>query len=176
MFSYHSKLESEHAYSSRWYQWPIMTRPIWYYSGQTAEGLYEGISAFGNPLVWWVGIPAFMYMIYRAIAYSDRNARFMTIGYLAQYLPWFFISRTTYIYHYFPSVPFVVLMIGYCISKIVKENKTLRVAAFVYVAAAIGLFVLFYPVLSGQPVSAEFVNTYLRWFDSWQLISAPFAS
>ena len=171
MFGYHSQLVSEHSFSSKWYQWPIMTRPIWYYSGRVSDILYEGISAFGNPLVWWVGIPAFMYIIYLAIANDDRNARFMALGYLAQYLPWVFISRTTYIYHYFPSVPFVVMMIGYSISRLVKENKRLRVAAFVYVAAAIGLFVLFYPVLSGHAVDKNFVYTWLRWFSSWQLIS-----
>ncbi len=171
MFSYHSDLVSEHSFSSKWYQWPIMTRPIWYYSGKVSDTLYEGISAFGNPLVWWVGIPAFMYMIYLAIAYNDRKARFLIIGYLAQYLPWVFISRTTYIYHYFPSIPFVVLMIGYSLSKLAKDSKKRQVAVFVYVAATIGLFVLFYPVLSGHAVDKNFVYTWLRWFSSWQLIS-----
>lgn len=171
MFNYHSQLVSEHLFSSKWYQWPIMSRPIWYYSGKVSDTVYEGISAFGNPLVWWVGIPAFMYMVYLAIANKDRTARFLTIGYLAQYLPWVFITRTTFIYHYFPSVPFVVLMIGYSMSCIVKENKKLRIAAFVYVAAAIGLFVLFYPVLSGHGIDKNFVYTWLRWFSSWQLIS-----
>lgn len=171
MFNYHSQLVSEHSFSSKWYQWPIMSRPIWYYSGKVSDTVYEGISAFGNPLVWWVGIPAFMYMVYLAIANKDRTARFLTIGYLAQYLPWVFITRTTFIYHYFPSVPFVVLMIGYSMSRIVKENKKLRIAAFVYVAAAIGLFVLFYPVLSGHGIDKNFVYTWLRWFSSWQLIS-----
>lgn len=60
MFNYHSALKDSHPYSSRWYQWPIMYRPMWYYSGVTANDLREGISAFGNPLVWWAGIPAFI--------------------------------------------------------------------------------------------------------------------
>ena len=33
MFNYHSGLEATHPYSSSWYQWPTMVRPIWYYSG-----------------------------------------------------------------------------------------------------------------------------------------------
>ena len=63
MFDYHSALKADHPYSSKWYEWPIMTRPIWYYSG-TIGNLREGISAFGNPLVWWAGIPAAFYMLY----------------------------------------------------------------------------------------------------------------
>ena len=38
-----------------------------------------------------------------------------------------------------------------------------------YAAAVIVLFAVFYPVLSGQPVDAEFVLRYLRWFPSWVL-------
>lgn len=173
MFNYHSNLVSEHPYSSRWYQWPIMTRPIWYYSGHVSETVSEGISAFGNPLVWWAGIPAFVFIIYLAIAKKDKNARFLIIAYMAQYLPWFFISRTTYIYHYFPSVPFVTLMIGYVFYWFVRKKpaKWKTAAVWVYVAAAVGLFILFYPVLSGHAVEKEFVSNYLRWFDTWVLVS-----
>ena len=31
------------------------------------------------------------------------------------------------------------------------------------------LFLLFYPVLSGQPVEASFVSDYLRWLPGWVL-------
>lgn len=52
-----------------------MTRPIWYYSG-TIGNLREGISAFGNPLVWWAGIPAAFYMLYLLWKEKDRKAGF----------------------------------------------------------------------------------------------------
>ncbi len=180
MFSYHSQLESTHPYSSPWYDWPIVRRPIWYYSRvvtQTTQGgLREGISAFGNPAVWWAGIPAFLYTLYRAAAKKDRTAGFLTVGYLAQYLPWMFVTRTTFIYHYFPSVAFVVLMILYGILR--GRGKapwgSFRAAAILYAAAlytlaVFALFLLFYPVLSGQPVEASFVAKYLRWFPTWVL-------
>ena len=41
----------------------------------------------------------------------------------------------------------------------------------VYAVLAFGLFLLFYPVLSGQPVDVDFVVKYLRWRDTWVLIS-----
>ena len=96
------------------------------------------------------------------------------MGYLAQYLPWFFVTRITFIYHYFPSVVFVVLMIMYSLlqwkSRMEKHNRRAFPALLlVYGAAAVGLFLLFYPVLSGQPVEAAFVDKYLRWFPDWVL-------
>lgn len=181
MFNYHSMLNSTHPYSSSWYQWPIMQRPIWYYSrivtgSSGTGGLREGISAFGNPLVWWVGIPAALYALYCVIhspaaQKKSSTAAFLLTGYLAQYLPWFFVTRVTFIYHYFPSVVFVVLMIVFCLAQLQQRMKPKSFTAllFLYGAAAFGLFLLFYPVLSGQPVDAAFVNRFLRWFNSWVL-------
>lgn len=175
MFDYHSNLESTHAYSSVWYEWPVMKRPIWYYSRVVTEtvtgGLREGISAFGNPAVWWPGILAALYMIYLWAAKKDRTAAFLTVGYLAQYLPWSFVTRTTYIYHYFPSVPFVVLMITYSFAqwKGKFSRRGFLAMTALYGILAVGLFLLFYPVLSGQPVEAAYVSRFLRWFKTWVL-------
>lgn len=173
MFRYHSTLVATHPYSSPWYQWPLIVRPIWYFSGIPGETVREGISAFGNPLVWWMGIPAFFYTLVLIIKKRDRTAAFLSVGYLAQYLPWIFVTRITFIYHYFPSVIFVVLMIVYSLLDI-KKKKRLSERRFLllltlYGTAALGLFLLFYPVLSGQPVEASYVDRWLRWFDSWVL-------
>ncbi len=171
MYNYHSNLVSEHSYSSKWYQWPLMTRPMWYYSYHVSDTVSEGISAFGNPLIWWAGIPAFFYVLYRMIKNRDRNAGFLVIGYLAEYLPWMFVDRTTYIYHYFPSVPFVILMLCYSFQQFVKDNARRKYAVFVYIAGVIILFAMFYPVLSGYPVDKNFVFRWLQWFKSWVLVT-----
>lgn len=170
MFSYHSDIEATHPFSSWWYQWPIMYRPIWYYSGTVSNSIKEGISAFGNPLIWWVGIPVLLYMLYRMIKLKDRKAAFLVIAYFSQYVPWFFVTRITFIYHYFPSVPFVILMIGYFIWILIKEHHIKRRDVFFYVGAAAVLFIIFYPVLSGYPVSVSYVDKFLKWFPSWILI------
>ena len=175
MYLYHSDtvVSSTHPFSSRWYEWIIMKRPIFYYSGTVSENVREGISAFGNPAVWWVGIIAFFYMIYNAIIHKDKTALFIIIGYLAQLVSWIPITRTTYIYHYFPSVPFVTLMIGYSISLIYNRStkkKSMLIYITIYTTIAVGLFVLFYPVLSGAPCDTDFAQTWLKWFDSWVLL------
>lgn len=175
MLTYHSKtvLGSTHPFSSRWYEWIIMKRPIWYYSGELENGLKEGISSFGNPLVWWLGIPAFFYMIYRIFSNKDKNALFLCIAYLAQLVSWIPVTRLTFIYHYFPCVPFIVLMIGYsilCIYNGAKNKKAVMYGAFVYAGLVIVLFAMFYPVLSGLPCSPEYADNFLKWFDSWILL------
>lgn len=170
MFDYHTQLTDSHYYSSKWYQWPIMYRPIYYYEGVISENLKEGISAFGNPLVWWAGIPAFVYMLYLLCKERDKRAAFVTVGYMSQYLPWFFVTRTVFIYHYFPSVPFVTVMLGYSFYRVAEKYPQFKKVAYAYTACAIGLFILFYPVLSGKAINPEFVDRWLRWFKSWVLL------
>lgn len=177
MFSYHSKLEAEHPFSSWWYEWPLMLRPIWYYTKTISGTVQENISAFGNPMVWWAGIPAFIIMIYFVLKEKDRKSAFLCIGYLAQLVPWMNVSRITFIYHYFPSVPFITIMIGYAMYRIVnyrkgeRYQKTAKRVCIAYAVGAVCLFVLFYPILSGYPIDANFVAEHLRWLDRWQLVS-----
>lgn len=171
MLSYHKGVNQDHPYSSRWWQWPIMYRPIWYFSGHVSDTVSEGISAFGNPAVWWAGIPAFFYLVQRAFRKKDKKAIFLVIGYLSQYLPWVFIGRTTFIYHYFTSVPFVVLMVAYCMYLLQKEKKWPKGVFFGYVVLVLVLFVMFYPVLAGQPINKEYVFHVLRWMKSWVLVT-----
>ena len=176
MFRYHSGLDAIHPFSSPWYQWPILKRPVWYYSGiltgsYGTGGLREGISAFGNPLVWWMGIPAAFCTLWLSTRKKDRTAAFLLTGYLAQYLPWFFVTRITFIYHYFPSVIFVVLMSAHCLDRLRPRlsKRAWRLLNMLFATSALGLFLLFYPVLSGQPVEASYVNRFLRWFEGWVL-------
>ena len=172
-FVYHSKtvLDSSHPFSSRWFTWPIMVRPIWYYSGRVTDQIKEGISSFGNPAVWWVSIPLVIYNIYLAISKKDRKSIYLLVGYFACLLPWMPVERTTYIYHYFPCVPFATLMIGHSFRRLYDKNPSQEKKLFISLSVvAVLLFVLFYPVLSGQPISVDFVEKYLQWFSSWILI------
>jgi len=87
----------------------------------------------------------------------NYNMIFILIAYLAQYLPWVFVPRETYIYHYFPSVPFVVLLITWFF----KEEVRKPWIAVIYVLIVIGLFAMAYPVLSGMPFRID--GGIVRW-------------
>lgn len=171
MFAYHGKtvVSSTHPFSSQWYKWIVNYRPIWYYSGTNGE-LSENISAFGNPIVWISGLFAFFYCVYDAIKNRDKNAMFLVVAYLAQLLPWTFVDRTTFIYHYFPCVPFLVLMIAHFVHKSYYKNSQIKTYFIVFTIISVLLFVMFYPVISGFPVNGDYVRDYLRWLPSWQLI------
>lgn len=176
MLSYHSSLTDTHPFSSPWYEWPFIIRPIWYYSGQTGEGLSMTIASFGNPFVWWAAVGAMIYLVYRLIKDKCYNALFLIIGFLAQYLPWVGVSRVVFIYHYFTSVPFLVLMLAYCAKDILEyapsaslspdKTKTRTILVFGYCALCVWAFCAFYPALSGMAVDASYIDS-LKWYESW---------
>ena len=169
MFTYHAGIVAEHPYSSRWYQWLLDIRPILYYLEYFSDGRRISIAAFLNPALCWGGFLSLFVLLYTAIFRRDRRAAFLLVGYLAQLLPWVFISRLTFAYHYFPSSVFLVLALGYVFA-LYRENKPdwLR-WAIPFAAVSLLLFVMFYPVLAGTPVDNVSASRLLAWFPTWPI-------
>lgn len=163
MFTYHSGLVATHPYSSRWWQWLLDLRPILYYLSY-GDGTVSTIGAFVNPLLCWGGLLALPVLAYRAVRH-DRTALFILVGYLAQVLPWVFISRLTFEYHYFAATLFLVLALGYVFDRLRQRGYFGIVYAFT--AASGALFALFYPVLTGVTVSRSYAWNVLKWLPDW---------
>jgi len=177
MYQYHAFLVAEHPFSSTWYQWILNYRPIFYFANTIEGNIRQGISSFGNPVLWWGGIVALAYTIYRWISTKDTIALFLIIGYFAYILPWVFVYRLAFIYHYFPNVPFLALMVAYSLKNttlfehnIINQFVSRKGFAIWTAVSAFALFLLFYPVLSGMPVHINYVDTWLRWLSSWVLM------
>ena len=57
IWSYHANLNATHPYFSRWWTWPWLYRPTWYFFKY--EGAWtRGILALGNPALWWAASPS----------------------------------------------------------------------------------------------------------------------
>lgn len=169
MLTYHGGLEGVHDFQSKWYTWPLMTRPVWYFGSKELayDNLCSSIVAFGNPVVWWGGSICMLYLILKRRKHSGEC--FVIIGFLSQYLPWILIGRYTFIYHFFASVPFIILALVYVIKSISDRFKWGTLAGWSLALAAMVLFLMFYPVISGSVTDRDFVLNVLSWFDSWKL-------
>ena len=164
MFTYHSGVTAEHPYASRWYQWILDIRPILYYLKYYPDGSRSSFGAWVNPVLCWAGLLALFVLVYMALARRDKKAGFLLIGYLAQLLPWVFISRITFEYHYFPSSVFLILALGYVFSLMGRRERW-RVLGLTGLSVA--LFVLFYPALSGLRVDNSTASALLQWLPTW---------
>ena len=170
IFNYHAGLGGDtHYFRSPWYEWPVIAWPMWYYSGTAflEDGMISSISCMGNPAVWWTGLAAIVAVAIRAAwnRRADKTELIILIGFLSQYLPWVLVPRSTFIYHYFASVPFIILAAAVLLGRFEKRKPVLfHTFSGVLLGLALVLFVMFYPLESGLPMSAEYAK-YLRWFN-----------
>ena len=177
MYEYHKGVNTPHPYSSHWYEWPLMLRPIYYHAGPLLpEGMGSSIASFGNPMVWWTGFIAFFVMIWLLLAgkikknlgpAESRIGWFPIVGYLSLYLPWVIAPRKlTFIYHYFSCVPFLILMIAMVMRYLEGIKRVGRRASYILMSLVLVLFILYYPVLSGLVVPRWYLNA-LRILPGW---------
>jgi len=169
MFQYHAGVTETRWYSSAWWEWPLIVRPIWLYSGSMdlPPGDISSIVLMGNPAVWWVGGGAVAASAVVGWWLRDRRAAFVLTAFLAQYLPWLFSARSLlFIYHFFPAVPFMILSVTYLSRLLVERFARARGVLIAHVGAAAVLFALFLPLLTGPAVPRAYAET-LHWFSSW---------
>ncbi len=136
MLSYHSGVTDTHPYSSRWYQWLFDIRPILYYMDNSVPGYTTRFAAFVNPVVCWGGLLAVLACAAQAVRRRCAKALFIVIGYLAQLVPWFFIGRITFAYHYFPSVLFLILALCYVFYSLSEQEELIAWKPAMYAVTA----------------------------------------
>lgn len=183
MFKYHSGLQAEHYFSSPWYEWPLIVKPMWYYNADfKGAGMASSIMAFGNPAVWWTGLAGMLFVLGASVYRNalpalrvipgredgyDRAMPVIVVGFLSAYLPWMLVSRLTFIYHYFASVPFIILATAQALRYIERRSARLAHALYALLAvAAVALFIAFYPLASGLEVPRAWCDA-VSWFKNW---------
>jgi dolichyl-phosphate-mannose--protein O-mannosyl transferase len=164
-------LGATHSFASKWWSWPILYKPMWYFSGKSlVQWKTSTIVAMGNPAIWWIGIPAIFYGSYLAFKKRDKGLTVIITAFIYQYVPWIYVERLTFIYHFFSSIPFVILIIVYIIKHFVEKYENTKYARItkytvgLYMFSVLVLFKMFYPAISGMEVSSSYIENYLKWF------------
>lgn len=166
MLTYHQGVTAAHPYASKWWMWLVDARPILYYL-EYMGNYKSSFGAFNNPLVSWGGLLAMIFMALRIKKKRNHTALFILIGYLSQLLPWVLISRVTFAYHYFPSTLFLVLAISCVFNDLYDRNVQYRKLVYGFTVFALGLFIMFYPELTGLVTTKNYSYYFLKWFPSW---------
>ncbi len=165
MYNYHSTLTATHPFSSPWWTWPLISRPVWLYVSDLPGGNVSTIAAMGNPAVWWVGLASVVLAVEEGIRRKNHVCLFLVTIFLFQWLPYALISRILFLYHFYFNIPILILATAYLINKSwsTRRGKTI---VLIYLVAVAALFVIFYPVISGMP-TPYYWRDGLRWFRSW---------
>lgn len=160
MWWYHTGLEATHPYTSPWWSWPFMARPVYLYTSDEVGGVVSRIYAIGNPLVFWFGFASVILCLLYAYFRKNRNLGFVGFSYLMFFVPWAASPRIMFLYHYLPSIPFLSIATAYILRRFPK------LAAY-YLLLATFLFIYFYPHWAGLSVPLWLDKSYY-WLSSWR--------
>jgi dolichyl-phosphate-mannose-protein mannosyltransferase len=150
IWRYHADLSATHNYFSRWWTWPWLYRPTWYF-WWSDEGWVRGIVALGNPAIWWASVPVSLWAVVTGVRWRDPRRVFAGAGFFLLYVPWGLSPRTLNFSHYlFEAIPYACLALGIFLDRVWDGRHPLLPRGYVLLAAL--LFLLFLPFLTALPV------------------------
>ncbi len=119
MISANAGIRTAHPHASPWWAWPLMARPVFYWSGSGSELFFVG-----NPVLWW-GTTLGMVVVAANVALLKVSNLYVlgaskpwprllwvpALGYLISYAPLIPIQRPLFLYHYLSPLFFALVTV-----------------------------------------------------------------
>ena len=161
MYRYHAGLDATHLCQSNWYQWPLAEKSVWFYAGYP-DGKISNISSTGNPAVWYVSAFGAVLMAvewcFRPECRKNKGFYVIFVGILAGLLPWTLVTRCVFLYHYFSTIPFMLLASVALLYYFEQRYPKLKPVKWIWLGIAVVFFILMYPAISGLPSSYAYAG------------------
>ena len=164
-----------HPYASKWYTWPFLYKPVLLY--ETLDRVKNEVTiiiGLGNPAIWWASDLAILFQLFLLFFKRERDKSiiFLLAAYFTSLLPYAFIPRPMFLYHYMLSLFFSMLILEFTIVKLYKEKVLLRPFICFFISLVIGIFFYFFSLVNGYPITISDYNKKL-WFPSWKSVFKP---
>ncbi|MFJ8044483.1 dolichyl-phosphate-mannose--protein mannosyltransferase [Kitasatospora sp. NPDC096147] len=182
MWDFHTHLTSPHTYQSNPWSWLLVGRPVSFFyespkqgqSGCKVSECASEVLGIGTPLLWWAGIAAILYCLYRWLVRRDWRAGAILCALAAGYLPWFmYQERTIFLFYAVVFVPYLVLAVTMMLGALIGPATASRdrrliggTAAGVIVLLVMWNFLYFLPIFTGQTIPMEDWRGRM-WFNTW---------
>ena len=185
MLGFHVGLTRGHPYASPAWEWPLLLRPtaVWVDSDPTGCGTDHCIgviSAIPNPLIWYAGVAAAIYLLYRLVrGWITRRPvgpelSIPLVGLAVTYVPWvMFPDRTIFQFYTVVMMPFLVIALAMTLRIIAgtredplhrRQSGERTVMIFLVFVVLVSAF--FLPLWTGMSVPYEFWLLH-NWLPGW---------
>ncbi|MDE0545839.1 dolichyl-phosphate-mannose--protein mannosyltransferase [Microbacterium sp. C7(2022)] len=184
MYNSAAGISSPHAYASPAWQWPLLLRPTSMYYHQdafgedgceVANGCAQAVLSTPNPLVWYAGVLAVLYLIYRFIVKRQWQDALVLSALAMTYVPWlFYTDRTIFQFYTVLMLPFVLIALTTALRDIKGPPDADRyrrltgqrlVWVFLWVSLAVAAF--WYPLATAMSVPYDFWRLHTDAFFDW---------
>lgn len=158
---------------SPWYFWPFGGRGI-SYRWESEGKLYRHSFLIGNPVVWLISLigvlTSTVWIVGRwlfKIKIRSKSSRFIpyfTLIYYCYMVPFIFIRRVMYLYHYLPAMIIGLILFSLVIFEIKKigklrvTNSIRRIFVLILLAMVFFSFIVYAPLTYYLPVSKEYMK------------------
>ena len=185
MLGFHVGLTRGHPYASPAWEWPFLLRPtaVWVDSdpaGCGTDHCIGVISAIPNPLIWYAGVAAAIYLLYRLVrGWITRQPvgpelSIPLVGLAVTYLPWLmFPDRTIFQFYTVVMMPFLVIALAMTLRIIAgtREDPLYRRQSgertvMIFLAFVVLVSAFFLPLWTGMSVPYEFWLLH-NWLPGW---------
>jgi len=164
LFTFHQQLSTDgHPACSKWYSWPILFKPITYWYQDLGAQVLT-VSNLGNPFLWWLSSASVLLL---SIAKRNAMSTYLLIGYAANWLPWIFVGRCTFIYLYMPAAVFSFMTLAWLMSQWLHSPAASTRWLGWAVLGAIAIAFFYWLALSiGSPLTPEQLKA-RWWLSTW---------
>ncbi len=185
MFGFHVGLTRGHPYASPAWEWPLLLRPtaVWVDSDPTGCGTDHCIgviSAIPNPLIWYAGVAAAIYLLYRLVrGWITRRPvgpelSIPLVGLAVTYVPWLmFPDRTIFQFYTVVMMPFLVIALAMTLRIIagtredpLHRRQSGERTVMIFLAFVVLVSAFFLPLWTGMSVPYEFWLLH-NWLPGW---------
>ncbi len=177
-------MSSPHSYMSPAWVWPLLWRPTSMYAGSTgdgedgcaggARGCLEILYSMPNPLLWYAGVAAMLYLIYRFAVARDWRHAVVLVAIAATWAPWLlYPERTIFQFYTIVIWPFLLLALTFALRDIAAQSSASadrraagRRTVLIFLGVAVALSIFWYPLWSATQVPYDFYRLH-NWMPGW---------
>jgi len=182
VYNYNIGESRPHPYQANPLTWLFMVRPTsMYYQGAekgvdgcTFDTCGASITGLANPLIWWAGTAAILYLVYRLARYREWKVGLILMGIVAGYVPWLmYLHRTVFQFYTIAFEPFLILALVLVIGIQLGRRRDPRrrrttgiIVTGVFTLVAIVLSAYFYPLWTGMQLDYAYLSSHW-WLPTW---------
>jgi dolichyl-phosphate-mannose-protein mannosyltransferase len=183
VYNYNINEHSPHPYAANPLTWLLMIRPTsMYFSsanlgqhGCTVSFCGSSITGIANPLIWYAGVAAAVYLLYRLIRFREWRVGLILAGLGAGYLPWLlYTDRTVFQFYTIAFEPYLILAIVFVASQLIgaRGDPEYRRAIgmhwiAVFLVAALAISIFFWPLWTGMQIDFKYMQLHY-WIPTWE--------
>jgi dolichyl-phosphate-mannose-protein mannosyltransferase len=170
----------QHPYASRWYSWPLDARPVYFWQSEPQKGGTQGnIYLLGNPVVWWGSSIAVLIALLtwlgrpQWLGHRRQLVAFLLAGYGLNFVPFAFIDRPMFLYHYLFALIFAILITCVLVGRFFDwqrqhyGRRAVQQTYWTIVVVIVLSFLYFLPLSYGWPLTPADLQQRI-WLPSWR--------